>query len=514
MMPQVPLVYHEIEQRLKRADSSHCLCDTMIEVIGRFAEMVIKLNEARMAHAEERMQNPVLLRASTAPVGGPAAAGNSDSRGNGGRPSTTAGGAPSVFSMSGLAYSAQAKRCYEDKTVPLHEIEAAHGLQGLMNGTLSADKFRIACGMKSPKQKKGGGRKGLPQSTSSGLANTSEFAQSPAAARPQPPPHPPLALLGSMRRHNMIAVIQKLETMSQVGGTSSPNRSAGDGAEKGAKEWRMPSTETRQLAIELLKSKSTKTVAGAAKMMLILLHPRLEEDEKVTALPRAALADIGSDTDELAPGEKRLLKAVVKCIVAGRGLSMISAADRAVATARRKHDVLEIVQVMVYSCQSATKLPYIGGSGSGERGGGGNRGGAGRGSESSARNTVSRGTTPGNSRPDTSVYRENKKSSSRGKNFFGDDDDAMMDKVTLRAKNQPAPPPPRRPPESNASPAKKGRGARGLSSVRSLRRKGQKREDSGVPPSSLFSYMGAPTIFQQNGDAPAGEAASKEAITK
>ena len=184
-------------------------------------------------------------------------------------------------------------------------------------------------------------------------------------------------------------------------------------------------------------------------------------------MPRAALADMKTDQDELTAGEKRLLKSIVKTIVGSRGSSMINAANRALETARKKRDVLEIVQVMVYSCQGAARLPYV--------------------SDHSGNTRVKR----------KARQYVNKKASSRGRDFFGADAGMMLESAAARAANRPAPPS-RPPPKSTLTPVKM-RGMNGLSSVRSLRRQKFRREDSAGPSSSLFSYMGTPTLFQKEG---------------
>ena len=298
--------------------------------------------------------------------------------------------------------------------MPLHEKDDIEGIQGLMAGKLSVDEFRIVSGTKSPRiNERNTGRAGKQP-----LHRLQPGEATHSADLPQPPPRPPLSLLGSVQRHNMVAVIEKLETMSVVSVAGDDNFEGGGSdatVKRPTNQWRLPSKETRRLTIELLESKSTKTIAGAAKMMLVLLHPRLSEDEKAAALPRAALADMKTDQDELTAGEKRLLKSIVKTIVGSRGSSMINAANRALETARKKRDVLEIVQVMVYSCQGAARLPYV--------------------SDHSGNTRVKR----------KARQYVNKKASSRGRDFFGADAGMMLESAAARAANRPAPP--SRPPQ-------------------------------------------------------------------
>ena len=156
--------------------------------------------------------------------------------------------------VSGLAYSAQAKRCYKDKTVPLHEKDDIEGIQGLMTGKLSVDEFRIVSGTKSPRiNERNTGRAGKQP-----LHRLQPGEATHSADLPQPPPRPPLSLLGSVQRHNMVAVIEKLETMSVVSVAGDDNFEGGGSdatVKRPTNQWRLPSKETRRLTIELLESK-------------------------------------------------------------------------------------------------------------------------------------------------------------------------------------------------------------------------------------------------------------------
>ena len=69
--------------------------------------------------------------------------------------------------------------------------------------------------------------------------------------------------------------------------------------------------DVRECALKLIYDRVI-TVAGLAKVLLVMLHPKLPEDQKRGALPSAALAYTATDTDGLTGGERRLLASIVR----------------------------------------------------------------------------------------------------------------------------------------------------------------------------------------------------------
>ncbi len=466
MMPQTPGLYQDLEDKLEAADSSYVLCDVLMLVIGRFGEMLIQLKESRQETTAQVINATHYAEQVTARYAA-ARATRSD--------------------QDGLI---------EPTNPRIRPRTELRGLGSLLAGTMTAADFNVTTGRRvvrrSPTPPEftpvpgGGGGGGGGGGRGRGFAPPRPPPLHPGQP-PQPPPGPPLVRLPSTLRQSLILAVQKTSALS-----------ASD-------QWACPGDDTRKLAVDLLE-RACVTAAGAAKLLLVALHPRLDDAQKLETMPAACLASVDTDTDKISAGEQRLLKSIVRCVMdanapaSSTGLGVLggsgggvgwpaqAAALRAVQTATAKKDVAEIIQVMVHTCtqqQLPTLLkPYR--------------------------------TPPGSSRRRRQRRGNDSRAAKRGADFFdGRDSRADRQMVEVRpttggkagdraeveveegeeggsAKRpltmQPSPPPgpPRGPPGPKAM-----RGARGLGSIRSVKKK--KREPG--PPRALGSYMGSRTMW-------------------
>jgi len=265
--------------------------------------------------------------------------------------------------------------------------------------------------------------------------------------------------------------------------------------------------------------KTCVTVAGAAKLLLILFHPRLTNIDKDQQLECAALASNVTDVDDLLNGERRLLRSVVSMYMGGKrnGSPEAEAAHRAVENSTSKQDVIEILHVMVLTkARLDIPLPPVRGASATEEGEKRRR---------AAKRAAARGNDffngGGDEKDDVLVEgrsEKNKELEEEGSQeevvnkktrrselivvespplLMGEDEDFNV-MVDLKKMMVPSPPP--RPPAAKNGEEKsrmrggsrgpRVRGPKGLRYVKSL----NKTRVAG-PPSSLFSYQGVKTMW-------------------
>ena len=265
--------------------------------------------------------------------------------------------------------------------------------------------------------------------------------------------------------------------------------------------------------------KTCVTVAGAAKLLLILFHPRLTNIDKDQQLECAALASNVTDVDDLLNGERRLLRSVVTMYMGGKrnGSPEAEAAHRAVENSTSKQDVIEILHVMVLTkVRLDISLPPVRGASATEEGEKRRR---------AAKRAAARGNNffngGGDEKDDVLVEgrsEKNKKLKEQESQeevvnkktkrselivvesppvLMGEDEDFNV-MIDLKKMIVPSPPP-RPPPAKNGeeksrmrggSRGPRVRGPKGLRYVKSL----NKTRVAG-PPSSLFSYQGVKTMW-------------------
>jgi len=259
------------------------------------------------------------------------------------------------------------------------------------------------------------------------------------------------------------------------------------------------------------------TIAGAAKLLLVVFHPRLSSNDKMKHLESAGLASMNTDVDRILDGEKRLLKSIVTLYMGKRTSSPESnAAHRAVDSATRKLDIVEILHVMVISCgrmqsvaaattrqytpvsktkaRKKTSLPSTnaGAGGAAARGNNFFDGdddtddvlcdGRASATAKTATTAATRAMAPGSN-------------NSGNQNEWGEDEKEfdVMQKLPHNILFQPSPPPSKPPqgsPRTTNGKKIRIRGPKGLRNVRSL-----KKNRAPGPPSALNSYQGIQTMW-------------------
>lgn len=239
---------------------------------------------------------------------------------------------------------------------------------------------------------------------------------------------------------------------------------------------KMITDELRNFAVQLIEDKCV-TIAGLAKVLLVLLHPRISYDEKFRALPSSGLAFRATDSDSISEGERRLLRAIIKQYCKKRWtVTDKEGALRAVDSASKKRDVIEILVVLLN--QGAKGL------------GNGPRAPAVLPMLNSSPKIVS---TEKWAKSSTSTAKRRITKSDRG------DKASLVESSKKRLGSRkhaqeetghPSPPP--KPPERKM-PSR--RHPHGLSAIRSL--EVRKRPMEGAPPRALGSYRGAPTLWKQ-----------------
>lgn len=414
-----PIEFDHTVHKMNGVTSSYELCDVLILVISRFAEMLGKMAESQ------------------------ASDGGADGSAHGKRYTTMEETRAERINRQALA----------------EEQERVHGLIG------GSDMLGMSAKM-------GGG---LP--------------------KPSPPPLPPSVDSGRAGKRN-VALPPKLEQLRNVM-RSSVVSIVRRGLDTNL-DSKMVSEPLRDLTLRTIEDKCV-TVAGLAKVLLVLLHPRISQDVKMDAMPSAGLAFRATDTDALTRGEQRLLRAVIKQYCKKRWTSTDKdGALRAADAATTKRDVVEILIVLLN--QGAKGL--------------GN--GPGRSGLPALNNSGTKVVTSDqwahsslNSSTNTSKKRITmKKKGARGDMFYspngttarnGRKSPAEMAAAAAAEQlqqQQQIPTPPPQPPSGGLRSKSGGRRrGHGLSAVRSL--DARQRPQDGAPPRPLGSYLGVRTLWKE-----------------
>ena len=156
---------------------------------------------------------------------------------------------------------------------------------------------------------------------------------------PQPSP-PPLPSMSGGSEKRKVDLPPKLEQLSSMMRNSAQNI-VRYGLDQNL-DSKIITEPLIQFTLSTIEKKCV-TVAGLAKVLLVLMHPHISEKQKMDAMPSAGLAFRATDTDILTRGEQRLLRAVIKQYCKKDGHPRTKKEPFAQQMLQNKRDVVEIL---------------------------------------------------------------------------------------------------------------------------------------------------------------------------
>jgi hypothetical protein len=490
MMPHGRETYHKVENKLEAALTSFDLVDVLMLILNRYGESLVHLNESRNKNKSVTNNGYGNNGSGSDSKGAGAGDGGGDGSGNGSAGGRSGPLAFQTYSTNGNAMPKKKKQneVQQELTGLKQAQRDEYGqLAALMSGTLTADQFSKTVGKKKNSNDNNQQRPPPPP----GLPTTRRLHSKKASLKP-------LKLLSSSVR---ASVAMMFDMMNQTMASSNP----------------IAISDLMSLKAMKTLNNVCVTIAGAAKLLLVVFHPRLSSNDKMKHLESAGLASMNTDVDRILDGEKRLLKSIVTLYMGKRTSSPESnAAHRAVDSATRKLDIVEILHVMVISCgrmqsvaaattrqytpvsktkaRKKTSLPSTnaGAGGAAARGNNFFDGdddtddvlcdGRASATAKTATTATTRAMAPGSN-------------NSGNQNEWGEDEKEfdVMQKLPQNILFQPSPPPSKPPqgsPRTTNGKKIRIRGPKGLRNVRSL-----KKNRAPGPPSALNSYQGIQTMW-------------------
>jgi hypothetical protein len=321
MMPHGRETYNKVEGKLEAALTSYDLVDVLMLILNRYGETLVHLNESRNRTNISKMMS-----------------GNYSSNKNGYRIDNKNGNNNQInnSNKNNENRSSAVSEAYTGNTLTDEISSVQQELTGLkqaqrdehsqlaqlMSGKLTADQFAKSIGRGLRKKNEDKGRQ-----ERNNIKPPPPPPGSPRKKKQAPPK--PLKKLSSSVRASIAMMFDLIKDIESN-----------------------PINMSSVMSSEALKvlNKVCVTIAGGAKLLLIVFHPRLSNTDKTNHLESAGLASVNTDIDTLLDGERRLLKSIVTLYMGKRTASNESnSAHRAVDSATCKLDVIEILHVMIIS---------------------------------------------------------------------------------------------------------------------------------------------------------------------